>query len=267
MSSLKKAIDVLSCFSTELPILSVTEVAKRTSLSKSGASRLMAQMEELGLLYRAENARQYGPGSLLLQLGAVFEQRMELLPIVESEVMSAVRLTGRTGYIGALNGSEIVALRTIQGREQVRFVLEAGHKLAAHKTSLGKALLARLGNDDIRQRYSQDLGAPVSHAPSSFEELFDELDQVRETLVAEADVASIPGARGIGAAVGDSTGNEAASIGFSLSYLEDGTSEERRLETLSHTKRIARNVAKISGDPMYSMPETVLDAMPIARSQ
>ncbi|WP_371227921.1 IclR family transcriptional regulator [Roseovarius sp. 2305UL8-3] len=253
MSSLKKAIDVLSCFSTELPNLSVTEVAKRTSLSKSGASRLMVQMAELGLLYRAENERKYGPGSLLLQLGAVFEQRMELLPIVESEVVSAVRLTGRTGYIGALNGSEIVALRTIQGREQVRFVLEAGQKLAAHKTSLGKALLARLSNDEIRQRYSQDLGAPVSHAPTSFSELFDELDQVRVSLVAEAEVATIPGARGIGAAVGDSSNNESATIGFSLSYLEDGASSRTRFETQSYTKRIARNVAKISGDPIWSV--------------
>lgn len=249
MSSVLKAVKVLRCLSSEATRLTVTEVSRRLDLPKSSVSRLMREMMDCGLLQRDDRIGAYSPGVLLFQLGNLYRQHFNLFDLIDETVKRLVAETGHTGYIGVLQEGDLVALRSFQGRHPVRYVMEAGQRGPAYGISLGKALLARKPDDELRALYSERLDPVVSNAPERLEDLLAEIAVIRERGWATANSRLLPGVRSIGVAVGGADQDQA--VGFSLSYLAAVLSDD---DVDALTARIVASAAEVgrrTADPHW----------------
>lgn len=56
-------------------------------------------------------------------------------------------------------GAEVLYLAKVEGRDTLRLPSSIGRHLPAHVTGLGKALLAALGDEELRALYPDPLGS------------------------------------------------------------------------------------------------------------
>jgi DNA-binding IclR family transcriptional regulator len=248
MSSLESAVSILCCFSPETPELSVTQVAAKLDLPKSTVSRLLMTMAEQNLVEQDANTRRYRVGLLPLRLGQLYYAHVQVVDLVNAELDTLVNETGFTGYVGVLNGADIVILRKKHGRHPVRVVLDTGTRMSAATTAFGKALLARLPDHRLGAMLPADLVEGRGAARRPVARLASELALVRKQHWALGDTA-FPGMAAIGAAVGSSDDQQA--IGFSLSFPDSAVNAAARKSIAKGVVDAARRVAAATADPMW----------------
>ena len=253
MSSLATGIDILQCFSSERPALGVTEVARRLDVPKSTISRLLREMMRHGLVERDEGTRRYPPGPLAFRLGTLYQAHLGILDLVDEAVDALVEEFGLTGYIGVLNGADLVVLRVRQGSYLVRFMLEPGYSVPAFTTAIGKALLARLDDDAIRAMHPPTLHYPVTDLTMTIDDLLDQLRQAREQHWTMATGTTFSGFSAVGVAVGGMNGQQA--IAFCLSYPAGTAFEEKTGDMIKSLVAHAARIGKRSADPFWTNVE------------
>jgi len=272
MTSLGTGMDILGCFSADSPELRVTEVARRLDLPKSTVTRLCKEMLQAGLLDQHPDSRAYRPGPMAFRLGALYQRHLRLLDLVEDQVRGLVERFGLTGYIGALDHTDVVVLRVRQGWYPVRMVFDAGYRLPAFCTAIGRALLARWDDGALVAGHP-----PVMrHAPAgltlTIEELLRDLAQVRAAGWVEAASFTLPGFGAIGVSVGMSDGEPP--LAFSLSFPISEPFRARRHELVEALVAAGRDVGLRVGDPCWidheqrlARPAPARRRLPPARSR
>jgi DNA-binding IclR family transcriptional regulator len=122
--------------------LGVTEVSALTGLDKSVTHRIMDTLTGYGLLERAPASRRYRIGFRMQQVGQGYRPGRTAETIVIPLLRELADQTGGTGYVGSLDGGEVVYLAVVEGSGPLRVRVAPGGRVPAHATAVGKALLA-----------------------------------------------------------------------------------------------------------------------------
>lgn len=215
MSSLSNATDLLNCFSAETPELRVSSVARQLGLPKSTVTRLFKEMLRHGLVEQDVDSRAYRPGPLAFRLGGLYQAHLGILDLVEAAVGQLVTEFGLTGYIGVLDRADLVILRVRQGWYPVRIVLEAGYRLPAFTTAIGRALLARLRDAQVTALHPPLMHLNATGLTLTIDELLRDLAETRRVGWVEAANFTFSGFGAIGVSV-ERPGQQA--LAFCLSF-------------------------------------------------
>jgi IclR family acetate operon transcriptional repressor len=175
IASVANAARIISLLS-ENQVLQVSDVSSRLGVSLSAAHRLLTTLEDEQLLVQDAITRCYGPGSKLLAVAnSVSSGRSRwnfALPYL-AELSSRV---GGTVNIMILQGIEVAFVESVEAATAVRVGSRLGAIMPAHCTSGGKALLARLTDDEIAGRYGErPLERMTAKSIQSLDELRTEL--------------------------------------------------------------------------------------------
>jgi len=262
MSSLTTAIDILQCFSSERPELGVTVVARQLNVPKSTVTRLFKEMLHHGLVEQDAKTRLYRPGPLAFRLGALYQAHLQILDLVEDAVGELVEQFGLTGYIGVLDGTDVVILRVRQGSYPVRFILEPGYRIPAFTTAIGAALLARFDDDTIVAMHPPVLHYETTDFSITIEDLVAELRQARRQGWTEARERTFPGFGAVATAVGAADGQQ--TLAFCLSYPTNARFDEQRDEMVARLLEKAERIGRGAGDPYWRGVHAPLVAPPAA---
>lgn len=141
-TAVDKALVLLKQLAEHDRELGVSELARRTGLTKSTAFRLLGILQRNDLVERVGSdyrlgaqlfdigTRVYGPTTVLL--------RERLLP----HLADLYVLTHETVHLAVLHDTEIVYVNKIQGHRPTRSPSRIGARMPAYCTGVGKALLA-----------------------------------------------------------------------------------------------------------------------------
>ncbi|SLN64825.1 IclR family transcriptional regulator [Oceanibacterium hippocampi] len=257
MSSLENGIRILQCFSAERSELRVSEVAEHLGLPKSTVSRLMKTLAESGLIEPDPKRRGYGPGILAFELGNYFQKRLKLLDLVDEALSRLVDEYHATGYIGVLNGADIVLIRVRQGSYPVRLVLEPGYRGQAFATTIGRVLMARLPDAEVRALHPDPLSHPEAEYETDIDSLLSDLANIRRDGVAATFNTNFSGFCAIGCAV--ESADEPQAVAFSLSFPTSAADDEiiKRMKKsmLVEACEIGRRVKDKYWQEFRSVPE------------
>ena len=249
MSSLTSGIDILQCFASERPELRVSDVARRLNMPKSTVTRLLKEMLHHGLVEQDRKTRTYRPGPLAFRLGTLYQAHLQILDLVEAAVEELVAEFGLTGYIGVLDGTDVVLLRVRQGSYPVRFVLEPGYRVPAFTTAIGKALLARQDDATIVEMHAPVLHYETTHLDMPVEQLVQELHITRKQNWAEASERTFPGFGAVATAVGAGDGQQ--TLGFCLSYPTNTRFDDEKDRMVARMTSHAARIGRRAGDPHW----------------
>ena len=91
-------------------------------------------------------------------------------------------LRGETALLAVLDGVDVLYLARHDGQQQVRLASDIGRRLPAVVTSLGKAMLASLPDDDleIRLRAVDPMPRPTRRSHRTIDDLRRDLYAIRE---------------------------------------------------------------------------------------
>lgn len=142
-AAIDKAISLLACFGEEgLTGVGVSELARRADLSKSTTHRVLAMLERNAVIERV--GTNYRLGTRLQELGRTVYApgQEELRDLLIPFLTDLYATTQETVHLAALYGTDVVYLAKLYGHRQLTSPARIGHRIPAHCTAVGKAMLA-----------------------------------------------------------------------------------------------------------------------------
>lgn len=142
-TAVDKAMSLLSAFGDDAYIgVGVSELARRSSLSKSTAFRLLATLQDNGAVERAGN--NYRLGKMIQDLGATQEDALQgrMRDALTPFLADLYVLSKQTVHLAVLEGTDVVYLNKLYGHLQVRSPSRIGGRAPGYCTAVGKVLLA-----------------------------------------------------------------------------------------------------------------------------
>lgn len=250
MGALENGLRILSALERGQTRLSVSDLARRLGLPKSGVSRTLRQLSEAGFVERDPDGRHYRPGYELFRLGTLYKSGELPVDLADRGVSALVERFPATGYVAVLDGADAVILRLREGTHPLRYVQPEGVRLPAHLTAIGKALLSRLGAGELEGLLPPDLSHPPLRYHVSRGELIAELATYRARGWAELKDQAFRGIDAVAVAVRP---RGAQPLGMALCYLQAGIGESDVAGMVEALKRLAREVAAPVGDFYWSL--------------
>ena len=186
---------MITAFSRERKVMTLSEVAEVTEMTRAAARRFLLTYTHLG--YMASNGRNFELTAKVLNLGYNYLSSLDIIEIARPLMLQLSNEVNESCSIATLDKLEIVYLLRQQVSRIMTISLGAGSRLPVHVTSMGRILLAM--NDTIDDSFLENLDYKqyTINSITSKEQLKRELEIIRKqgwTLVdqeLEAGVRSI----------------------------------------------------------------------------
>jgi IclR family transcriptional regulator, pca regulon regulatory protein len=214
VQSLERGLAVLTSFSGETPALTLSDVARRTGLTRATARRLLLTLEELG--YVGSDGRLFRLRPKTLCIGYAY---LSSLPVAEIAVPYMEELSTalhESSSAAILDGEDIVYIARVPAKRIMSVGLAVGSRLPAHATSMGRVLLAALEPARLDAFLDTATLAPITDRtvtdPCRLREI---LDQTRRRGWALVDQELEDGVRSIAAPLRDGSARPVAALNCS----------------------------------------------------
>jgi len=180
IQSVSHALDVLEEFHGDVDELGVTELSKKLKLHKNNVFRILATLQSRNYIEQNKANENYRLGIRCLELGQTFIHQRGMLKQANPVLQELAEKTGETSYVSIMRGNEVVYLDSVEPETTVRVVSRLGLHMPTHATAAGKVLVAFESEEDLRKRFSGELKSYTKNTFRTVEELFRDLEAVRE---------------------------------------------------------------------------------------
>ena len=224
-SAIHKAATVVEALVTEHR---VSGIAAKTNLPVSTVHRILHELMALGWARQGED-RDYALGARLLALLGQADVEALVLGAADPILERLRDRTGHTIHLALREGDEAVYIAKLDGRRAYQMRSRVGLAIPLHATSIGKAVLAQLSTEEVRQ-IAQRTGLPActGHTITDLPALLAHLRQVREAGYALDDEENEEHTRCIGVAIFDRRGVPIGAVSLSSLVFDLDTAQIRR---------------------------------------
>jgi len=147
VSSLARGLGVIRSFDMQNPEMTLTQVAKRTGLTRAGARRFLLTLTELG--YVKKDQRLFSLTPKILELGYAFMASAPLSLSARPIVEWVTEQTGESCNMGVLDRDDMVNVAHTGPRGIVMVNVHVGARIPAAYTAVGRAILAFIPDADL----------------------------------------------------------------------------------------------------------------------
>lgn len=150
LQSVDRAIAVLKAFSEEEPELGVTGLSQRLGLPKSTVYRLLASLQQEGIVDQNPETEKYRLGIELVHLAGLVLKQIDVRQVARPHLRSLAETSEETVNLTVLTDSgKVINIDGISSPRMVRNVGWIGREMLPHCISSGKALLAYLPQQQL----------------------------------------------------------------------------------------------------------------------
>ncbi|RCW39685.1 IclR family transcriptional regulator [Halopolyspora algeriensis] len=243
IEALARGLDVLRCFESGRPAMSLSEVAAAVNLARPTARRILITLEQLGYVRSSDEGFALTPK--VLELGMAYIGATGLWEIARPHLRDLVAKTNESCSIAQLDGSDIVYVARVAVPKLVTLAVTIGTRFPAAQTSLGKVLLAALSPAELDRVLAEPSrsGLTTRWQPDRAE-LDSALREVRAQGWAATDEQLAAGIRSVAAPIRDGDGQVVASVNVNAHAAE--TSMDTLLD--HHLPLLLRTASAIGAD-------------------
>jgi IclR family pca regulon transcriptional regulator len=214
VQSLERGLAVIRAFGPDDAELTLSDVARRTGLTRAAARRFLLTLADLG--YVRSNGKQFALTPRILELGYAYLSSLSLPEIAEPHLEQLAAEVRESSSVSVLDGDEIVYVGRVPTSRIMRVSINVGTRFPAYATSMGRILLAALPDDELEEYLARAEIRPLTaRAIASAGELRHELERVREQGWALVDQELEEGLRSIAAPIRDGGGRIVAAVNVS----------------------------------------------------
>lgn len=243
VQSFARGLAVIRAFDGDHAHLTLSDVARRADLTRAAARRFLHTLETLGYVH--SDGREFALSPRVLELGFSYLSALSLPEIVQPHLERLSREIDESVSAAVLDGPEIVYVARVPTRRIMSVRITIGTRFPAYATSMGRVLLAALGETDAAAALAaSDLRAHTPRTMTDAGALAAELDRVREQGWALVDGELEPGLRSVAAGVHGRDGAIAAAINISTSATRASVEEL----TDRYVPALRRTAAAIDAD-------------------
>ena len=152
IASVNNALLLLLLF-REQPRVRLTDACKYLGVAHSTAHRLLAMLAHHGFVQQEPVTRAYIAGPALVEVGLAVVGSLNVREQARPMMEELAAETGETVHLGVLEGNQVRYVDAVESERALRVVARTGTLVPAHCTSLGKALLSQLTDQQVAQLY------------------------------------------------------------------------------------------------------------------
>jgi len=228
-----RVISVLDCFSRFEPELSAADIRRKTGISKATLHRILITLTDRRLLEKNQKTGMYKIGPELYTLGSLYLSTTDVLKAAEPVIKELNDLTGEAVNISIFDKGYVTLILKEEAKSVFRFAVRIGTIIPAYASSMGKALLSELTDEEIDSLYPEEKLRPLTTKTIATKtELKRELEQIRKTGVSFSDGGTYEGLFGVASVVRDASGEGIAAMSIALPIFKVNETTSDRLATL-----------------------------------
>ncbi len=247
VQSIERGFAVIKAFSGRADALTITDVARRTGLSRAASRRFLLTLKELGYVAGEDGVFRLTPR--VLDLGYTFLSTMRLPDIAQGVMEEVVATVHESCSVTVLDGAEIVYVARVPAKRIMSISLAVGARLPAYPTSMGRVLLSGLSKPALDSYFAEVVLEPLTeHTILDPAELRRAIDQVRERGWAMIDQEVEVGVRSVAAPIRDRSGRIVAATNIS-SHASRVNLKEMRTVYLPVLLAAAAKISEMMGAP------------------
>ncbi len=259
IQSVDRALYLLETIAEAGGEATLTDLATRTGLNISTCHHLLATLIQRGFAAKVPGRRLYALGSRIIALSHACLQVD--LPRRAQRYMEAInRATGETVHLAGLQGDNVMTLAVREARHAVRVDTgKIGRVEAPHATSVGKAMMAWLPEDEIHRILANGMKRYTDSTITEFPAFLESLRHVRRNGYAIDREEFLPGVICVGAAIRDQAGTVIGAISASTPTMR-ATEEHIALmrdEISAATRALSAEFGEPSVQPTADRPQAV----------
>lgn len=227
VQSLDRGLAVIRCFSAQRPVLTLTEIAQATSLTRATARRLLLTLQGLG--YVSMTGRTFSLTPHVLELGYSYLSSLGIGELAEQPIRDLVSAIDETSSVSVLDGDDIVYVLRVPANRLMTVWAGVGTRLPAYPTSLGRVLLAGLDDQCLEDYLNRITPHPLTrHTVTDKDKLRAAIKQAREQGWALVDQEYELGVRSVAAPLINRRGTTVAALNVSTQAGRVPTADLRR---------------------------------------
>ena len=245
IGSVKRACDILSCFTIDEPVLGNAEIAERLNLSRSTTHHLIKTLCNQGVLMR-DGSRKYRLGWKLIEWnnGVMFQHDIynKALPLVKG---LTEQFRG-TAHIGMYDKGDVIFVLRISSKEADFVPTFLGDRKPAHSTSTGKVLLA-FNRVYLQETISRGLSKQGPNTITEVNALKRELQTVRKNGYSISNNENDTSTYAIAAPIQSYSGETIAAVNLvgPISYMQSVNTKQMISNIVNTGKAVSRELGYI----------------------
>jgi len=157
--------------------LTIAALSRYTGMPRTTVHRLVSSLEAEDLLLNAAGLIRLGPALTRLAASA----HTDVVTLARTPMEMLGRRTRETVDLSALRGAHALLISQYASDQELRVISPVGTAFPSHCTAPGKALLARLEDEQIASFYRQTPEIRTQKSLSSVEDILAEVVKVRKT--------------------------------------------------------------------------------------
>ncbi|MFC5589732.1 IclR family transcriptional regulator [Sporosarcina soli] len=243
IASIKKACQIISCFSSDDPALGVGEIADRLDMHVSTTHHIVSTLCNEGVLMK-DSRKKYRLGWRLLEWNnhVMFQQDVydKAMPFVKDLIS---RFNG-TAHIAMFDKGTVVFVLRVSSRDATPIQTYLGSRKPAYATSSGKVLLAN-NTIYLKETINRGLSNDGPNTITNIERLKKELAEIRKKGYSISDSENSDGMYGIAAPILSYSGEIIAAVNLvgPSSYMQ-GNHRDSMIQSVMNT---AQSISKELG--------------------
>ncbi|MDO9085245.1 MAG: IclR family transcriptional regulator [Anaerolineaceae bacterium] len=178
--AVERALDVLLCFSSETPELSMTQISEMIGINKSTVHRLLATLQAKRFVERDVATGLYSPGNRLIQLAFLTLEKNDLHEIAAPYMQRLNDMHLETITLSILDDKDMVYIAVLESPQRVKLAAKPGQRLPAFCTASGKVVIAYSPEDVVQLIFEEGFRKYTSSTISTRETMLHILDLVRQ---------------------------------------------------------------------------------------
>lgn len=243
IQSLERGFEILKCFSSDKPILRLTDITGKLGISKATVFRYVSTLKDLGYLKKNDKFKGYKLTVKVLDLGFAALNGLGFLDISTPYLEELAHRCQESASMAVLDGFYVVYVARTATKRWMSTNLQIGVKLPAYCTSLGKILLAYRPFSEVKEILKGgELKAYTPYTVTDINRLKEVLIEIRENEYSINNQELEIGLRSAAAPIRDEKGEVIAAINISMSSARI-SSKELEEKFIPSLIKIARQVS------------------------
>jgi DNA-binding IclR family transcriptional regulator len=180
LKTVGRALSLLDLFDDGRRSVRLPEVAALLQLPRSTAHRLLASLEDGGLLVYDRRAREYRLSLRVARLGDIARRSIDLRAVARGYLERLVRDTGESAFLLVVQDASAIVIDVEESGHPLKLTLPIGKPWPLHAGASNRVMLAYLPSDQIRAYLTRPLEQVTPQTITDPAVLAAELDDTRQ---------------------------------------------------------------------------------------
>jgi DNA-binding IclR family transcriptional regulator len=216
LATVSKVLDILEFLAQQNPASGLTGLSESLNMPKSTLFRYLVTLEDRGYVRKNPRNGEYALGLKILELSTWALGHMTVHEVALPYLRALLDQFQETVNLGVLEHNEVVYVEILESPQFFKMAAHVGGRDSVHSTSIGKAILASLREEEVRQiAHTTGLPKHTQKTITSLPQLKEELASIRQHGYAIDSGENEEGACCVGAPIFDHRGDVIAAISIS----------------------------------------------------